>query len=207
MKFAQLSAGLLALMLPFGAAQAATISGVPIITPTVIGEDDPTNTTIEGYNEIVGYELLADLQVDKNFIGGDDADGWLSKGTLVDSHVLFLNTKTGSADVTVTVKFSEKILGVMTDIAGTLMKASDSFLGGPVSYVSYAGYGSNRGLESNDFITKIDDYSFKLRMQVSEPGDWIRVVTVSEVPLPAGVWLLMAGVGALGVAKRRRKAA
>jgi hypothetical protein len=207
--FSRLTAGLVALMLPLGAAQAATITGVTVIEPTEISEDKPTNTEIQGYNEIVGYTLLDNLGVDENIIGGDDADGWLSKGTLVDSHVLFLNTASGGADQTVTVTFSERILGVMTDTNGSLMFASDAILGGPVSYVSLPGddYSGNRGLEGADYIRKINDFSFELRMVVTEPGDWIRVVTVSEVPLPAGVWLLMAGVGALGVAKRRRKAA
>lgn len=197
-----------ATILSLGAAHAATISGVPIITPTSIGEDDPTNKEIQGYNEIVGYTLLSDLRVDTNFIGGDDADGFISAGTVVDSHVLFLNSK-GSKKISdrVTVTFSEKILGVMTDRRGAFMFASDDFLGGPVSYVPGGNYGNNRGLEGRDRITKIDDFSFTLFMEVTEPGDWIRVVTVSAVPLPAGALLLPVGLALMAGLRRRRKAA
>lgn len=188
-----------------GAASAATISGGTVIAaPTSIGEDDPTNTEIQAFNEGVGVVLGADLAVD---------DGVISGGTRVDSHMIFLNTEGGTlvADVT-TYTFSEMILGVISDQDGTNLFASDTILNGGIDYTDTSGYGNNRGLEDNDrandyYTISADMFSITVGMRVTEPGDWMRVVTVSEVPLPAGALLLPAGLVLLGGLRRRRKAA
>jgi hypothetical protein len=44
-------------------------------------------------------------------------------------------------------------------------------------------------------------------MVVTEPGDWIRVVTVSEVPVPAALWLFApALMGFLGLRRKSKEA-
>jgi len=40
-------------------------------------------------------------------------------------------------------------------------------------------------------------------MEVTEPGDWIRVITASAVPIPAAIWLF--GSALLGFVGMRRR--
>lgn len=205
MKILSRTAAAVAVLLAAGASQAATITasngGSVIASPATVGEDNPTNRSIEAFNEIVGYTLLADLAVD---------GGVISAGTVVDSHMIFLNTE-GGLDITstATFSFSERIIGIMSRTDGANMFASDSFLGGPVTYVAGGNYGSNRGLENaaTDFVKFVDLFTIDVGMRVTEPGDWVRVVTVSAVPLPAGMLLLPTGLAGLAFMRRRRKAA
>lgn len=110
---------------------------------------------------------------------------------------------------TATFTFDGSILGVMSDNGGTLEAMSSSFLG--AAGTTYPAAFPNRGLEGNPFDNMVDDwYSFvdatiSLGMRVTEPGDWIRVVTVSAVPLPAALPLFAGGLGLMGLLGWRRK--
>ena len=188
---------------------AATI----IAAPTSVADDLPgaENTAMQAFNEVQGFTLLSNLAVD---------GGSIAAGTKVDSHMIFLNSN-GSTRIShglgqaggVQWTFSGTILGVMSNSNGSLEAASNSFLGAPGT--AYPGSFGARGLEGNPFDNVNDDfYSFAgkvltIGMQVTEPGDWVRVVTASPapVPLPAAGWLMIAGLGALGAAARRRRAA
>ncbi|SEW10872.1 VPLPA-CTERM protein sorting domain-containing protein [Cognatiyoonia koreensis] len=197
-----------AAFLSAGAVSAATITasngGTVIASPLNVGEDNPTNSSIQAFNEGVDVLLLADLGVD----GGTP----ISAGTRVDSHMIFLNTR-GRTDVTdtATFTFSEMILGIMSSQAGTNLFASDGIVNGPVTYTG-GNYGDNRGLEGSDtadFINVVGGmFSVNVGMHVTEPGDWVRVITassVSPVPVPAGMLLLPTGLIALGAMRRRKK--
>lgn len=110
--------------------------------------------------------------------------------------------------------FDGAILGVMSDFDGSLEVMSSSFLGAPGTTYPDDPFNA-RGLEGNPFDNMDDDhYSFaantiSLGMRVTEPGDWIRVVTASTVPIPAALPLLGTGLGLLGLAGwiRRRRVA
>tara|TARA_R110002111_G_scaffold58934_4_gene99485 strand:- start:165 stop:815 length:651 start_codon:yes stop_codon:yes gene_type:complete len=181
---------------------AALISGPDIIVAVSVQEDSPTNRAQQGFDEMQGVVLSRNISVD----GG----GVIAAGTRVDSHLIFLNTRsTTLADDTQTWGFSGDIIGVMSDSTGSLMNASNDLL---AAFGDYFTSGSilpfnAAGLEQNNILTG-DGYTFlgsvlNLRMRVTEPGDWIRVVTVSQVPLPAALWLF--GPALLGLMGLRRK--
>ena len=221
MKKFLLSAVLAAMALPSSAAiisvsgqlSSAGTAAAIIAAPLSVIDDAPgaENTGMQGFNERQGVTLAGALAVD---------GGSIAAGTIVDSHMIFLNgagsgllTHGFGQDGGVQWTFSGTILGVMSDSNGTLEAASNSVLG--ALGTTYPGSFGARGLEGNPFDNFNDDfYSFAgnvltLGMRVTEPGDWIRVVTASPapVPLPAAGWMLIAGLGALGAAARRRRAA
>lgn len=179
-----------------GLSVAAVISGPDIIAAPASVIDDPpgaTNTNQQAFNERQSVLLASDLAVD---------GGTISAGTRVNSHMIFLNTRgTGrTRDLNVTWGFDGAILGVMSDSGGNLEAASNAILGAPGTF--YPGSFATRGFESDDSYT-INGNLLTVSMTVTEPGDWIRVV--SAVPVPAAVWFLGSGLVALvGVARRRR---
>jgi len=186
-------------------AQAAIVSGPDIIAAISVQEDSPTNTAQQGFNEQQGVVLSRDISVD---------GGTIAKGTRVDSHLIFLNTSGNTrADDAQKWLFSGNILGVMSNKSGSLMNDSNDLL---AAFNDYFTTGSSlpfnaAGLEQNNFNTG-DGYllsgaALALRMVVTEPGDWIRVVTVSEVPVPAALFLFApALLGFLGLRKKAKAA-
>jgi hypothetical protein len=186
-------------------AQAAIVSGPDIIAAISVQEDSPTNTAQQGFNEQQGVVLSRDISVD---------GGTIAKGTRVDSHLIFLNTSGNTkADDAQKWLFSGNILGVMSNKSGSLMNDSNDLL---AAFNDYFTTGSSlpfnaAGLEQNNFNTG-DGYllsgaALALRMVVTEPGDWIRVVTVLEVPVPAALFLFApALLGFLGLRKKAKAA-
>ena len=175
--------------------KALLISGQDIIAaPAFVIDDAPgaTNTHQQAFNEVQSYLLTSDLNVDS---------GTIAAGTMVDSHMIFLNT-IGTAfvsDIRVDWGFDGDILGVMSDYAGNLEAASSSFLG--AAGTVYPSSFSARGMEGNDAYL-VTGSSINVSMYVTEPGDWIRVITRSSVPEPSS--LLLLGVGLLGLSLRKR---
>ncbi len=150
-------------------AHCALVAGQDIIpAPTSIIDDPPgaVNDHQQAFDERQGLVLGSPLPVD---------GGAIPAGTVVDSHMIFLNTQEGSAsDPDVRWMFDGLILGVMSDSNGTLEAASSAFLGaaGTVYPPAFA----NRGMESSDHYSVSADI-IKVTMGVGEPGDWIRVIT------------------------------
>jgi len=179
-------------------ASALLVGGPDIIgAPASVADDAPgaENDHQQAFNEQQGYTLLADLAID---------GGSILKGTKVNSHMIFLNSagSTRIADNDVDWTFNGAILGVMSDGGGLLEAASNSFLG--AAGTIYPGAFNNRGMENSGDGYAIFGNVLNVDMLVTEPGDWIRVVTA--VPLPAAFPLYAAGIALLGfMGWRRRK--
>ena len=198
-----------AAVLSAGVAHAATITAnnetsEVIPAPIVLNNGAPgNNTTVKAFEEATGVILASDLTTTLPAI---------SAGTAVDSHMLFLNREDTASIRTVveySFTFSETIIGL---ILGTTNVNNTTFgtNGFPVLAASGTTYGNLNGFEgSGDTWTITGGNTISGMMTVSQPGDWIRVITESPapVPLPAAGWMLLAGVGGLAAARKARKAA
>lgn len=180
-------------------------SGNIIAAPTDVRDDaaDTASAIQQGFNEMQGVVLGSALDVD----GATD----IAAGTVVDSHMIYLDVE-GNAIVSVQGvewTFSGIILGIMSDINGALEAASNSLLGA-AGTTYYAGSFANRGLEAGDVNDNISisGNTLTLGMRVSEPGDWIRVITAhsrARVPEPLMPVLMLMGIAGLVSVRRGRK--
>ncbi len=120
----------------------------------------------QAFDERQCVTLTAPLAVD---------DGELPAGTVVDSHMVFLNPVDGVLlDTTETWTFVTPIIATMSDAGGELEAASNAVLGAPGT--TYPDAFLARGLESGDSFT-VDGNTLEMTMLASAPGDWMRVVT------------------------------
>ena len=153
--------------------KARLISGQAIISaPLSVIDDAPgaTNGAQQAFDEQQDVLLGAPLPVDV---------GAVPAGIKVDSHMIFLNTIVGTPqtiDQGVVWGFDGPIVGVMSDNNGALEAASNVLLGAPGTV--YPGGFNNRGLENNDGYV-VAGNEITVDMTVTEPGDWIRVVTAA----------------------------
>ena len=122
-----------------------------IAAPTDALDDITTNLRMEGFDEAQGVVTTVDHLTDGGFI--------IAAGTLVDSHMIFLNSPGGTAlsHNQVVWTFSDIILGVMSDSNGNLEAASTFELGNPATNytVTFPGSGpaapfAARGMEAAD---------------------------------------------------------
>ncbi len=182
----------------------AEVAAEIIAAPSDALDDFVTNSAQQGFDEAQGVVTTRDYTMDGGTV--------LAAGTRVNSHMIFLNSE-GNTLVThfdVEWEFDGLILGVMSDGGGTLEAASTGELGAAGTNYT-AGPGAPpftaRGLEADDGYT-IDGALITVNMQVTEPGDWIRVITAADpvvaIPEPHGVALLGLGLVALGLVRRRR---
>ena len=168
-----------------------------IAAPSDVNDDAAFNEAQQGFNEQHSVLLTSDLAVD---------GGVISAGTRVDSHMIFLNSGPGNATTlleqfNVVWSFSDIILGVMSDSMGLLETMSSGLLGAAGTIYPAAGFAA-RGLETNPATCSLavdDCYSVSgnqlaLTMRVTEPGDWIRVITATNVAEPATLLLMLLGV-------------
>jgi hypothetical protein len=178
-----------------------------IAAPAHALDDIVTNTGMEGFDEA--------QDVVTTVAHGIDGGGVIPIGTAVDSHMIFLNSE-GTAVLdhfNVIWTFAGTILGVMSDQPGNLEAASTFELGAPgTNYtVPFPGSGPAapypaRGLETNvgpggpddGYAISGNQITVGVGMHVTEPGDWIRVVTAAE-PIPEPTTIILMGFGLLGV--------
>jgi len=184
-----------------------------ILAPAHVLDDTVTNTSMQAFDEAQHVTTSIDYLMDDGAI--------LSAGSEVNSHMIFLNSSGNSllGHFGVEWTFDGVILGVMSDQGGTMEAASSAELGNPFTNYTIPFVGSGpaapfnaRGMESqvggngtNDGYTILDPYTLQVGMYVSEPGDWIRVITASQVPAPGGLALL--AIGLFGLIAGRRKTA
>ena len=181
-----------------------------INAPTFATDAQVTNQAQQGFNEQQNVVLANPLNIDGPAV--------IDANTRVDSHMIFLNREGGGDTLRhggVVWTFSGNILGVMSDRNGTAEFASTSFLGASNTIYqqpSLNGTFNARGLESNngtglgnnDGYEIIAPNQIRVSMEVTQPGDWIRVVTATPIPVPAALPLFLAALAGLGFMARRR---
>lgn len=168
--------------------------------PSDVNDDAATNTHMQGFDERQNFILDMDYAIN---------GGTLFAGTRVSSHMIFLNSDGDNllTHSNVLWTFSSDILGVMSNTSGSYEVASSDFFGAADTLYPVVAF-TARGLENNtnsgDFVSYLGNI-LTTSMKVTEPGDWIRVLTVSTVPVPAALPLFGTGLAALGLLGWRRK--
>lgn len=182
---------------------AALVSGPDIIAAVSVQEDSPTNNHQQAFNEKQAVFLNSAINVD---------GGTIAAGQTVDSHLIFLNSQGGTfVNDRQTWGFDGQILGVMSQQNGGMLAATNSLF---AAFGDYFTTGSTlpfnaAGLEQNNILSGdgyiINGLLLDLRMRVTEPGDWIRVITASAVPIPAAIFLFApALLGFIGLRRKQK---
>ncbi|MBO6514118.1 MAG: hypothetical protein JJ974_09155 [Phycisphaerales bacterium] len=153
---------------------------------------------IQGFTERSSVTLTEDVRIQL----GDGSNAWLEAGTVVNSHMIYLDPVGTSTAITVEnieVTFDSDIIGLITNVSH--MRSTNELLGlGELNY--YNGTDSDYGANGAADVELFEGSTLNLSIR-SRLGDYMRVLTVgSVVPTPGSLALL----GAAGlVAGRRRR--
>lgn len=165
----------------------------------------PVQGEIAIFQERSGFELPVGIGIDGtafDVLEGRALTGAaLNAGSCVKSYLLVFNpsyAESGSFTATGTVRFGTRVVGFIqgssSQRSSTFLYQSDSVLGNPnTSYPVFADFGTNpnstsyghaRGYElapgtasGQDSIVFLDEYTLKVTMVASYPGDQLRVLT------------------------------
>lgn len=166
-------------------------------------DDFAVNTGMQGFNEAQG--------VLTSIAHGVDGGGFIAAGTTVNSHMIFLNSESPArlSHTGVQWAFDGAILGVMSDSGGLLEAASTFELGNSATNytVTFPNSGpaapfSARGLEGGDGYS-VSGNILTVNMAVTEPGDWIRVITTVPIAEPGNLALIALALAAFGLIRRQ----
>lgn len=136
-----------------------------------------------------GMEGFDEAQVVTTVAHTVDGGGVIAAGTWVSSHMIFLNQPDGVGGTLshnqVVWTFDGPVVGVMSDGPGNLEAASTFELGAPgtnytVGAPSQVAPYSARGMEGGDSYL-VAGNQITVTMVVSQPGDWIRVITLAPI--------------------------
>lgn len=171
---------------------------------------DVLTTTSFAYcwNEVQDVALSQNVWVNAFAPGNYNSPGSLTntqiaQGTFVRSHYIHFDAPPGgSGAIQGFVKFDRPIIGVIVlNIPGFRHLDDSDFLGAPTLFTSASDF---RGMEmTNDsFTITASGDTLQFSMGISQPGDFIRVLTEGDVPAPGTLGL--AGISLLGLSRRRR---
>jgi hypothetical protein len=177
---------------------ASSLGAAPIIitAPSDLLDSCATGNGQIGFNEVQGLFTPLAFQADDGVI--------IPKDTLIDSHMIFFNhaDSTAASHHDVVWTFKRPIIAVMSSSDGALEAASSFALGahstnhtaspspnaakctgaapfssrGLESTSSTAPYGHTSCPSSDDCYT-VSGNTIKVNMSISQPGDWMRVIT------------------------------
>ncbi len=166
---------------------------VMIKAPNSTDINQTTSNLMQGFNEKQNVLLQEQLEVDFN--------KFIEAGTIVNSHMIFLDSA-GSQDVTqnnIKWTFDGEILGIMSDSGGILEGLSNTLLGAEgTTYPAFAARGLETDERSGNRKYSVDGNELTLSMRVTNPGDWVRVVTRAN-PQSVQEPTSMLGLFAVGV--------
>lgn len=220
---------------PAQAALIGVSAGGEIISPPdrALNSTIFDNELMLGFDEQQNVILSRDIEIDDPDNGPDN---WIydslwsdiiPEGKQVDSHMILVNKENGQPGHinldNVDWQFSGRILGVMSDRHGVREAMTTDLLGSTTTLYPTTGRGSalggtdsdfagfrRRGMERHadgiDFYEVLTSNTLRVDMRATQPGDWIRVVTM-DVPEPGSglVLLTLGALGAAGVLKRKHQ--
>ncbi len=154
---------------------------------------------IQGFTERTSITLTDRVRIQL----GDGSNAWLEAGTVVNSHMVYLDPMGTSTAITVEdvqVTFDSEIIGLVTNVSH--MRATNDLLGlGDLNYYNGtdADYGMNGASDSELFEGSTLSLSIRSRL-----GDYVRVLTVGTAVVPAPCSLALLGAaGMVGIRRRR----